>query len=100
MQKRSPKIQFLFWSAFFSILLYLWIVIVGLTNFILIDNKPLNPPQNVTFLLFLLYGLLMITTLIGEILSTMINSKYYQKFFGTMLIFMFITLLFVRSLFG
>ena len=100
MQRRSPKIQFLFWSAFFSIMLYLWIVIVGLTNFILIDEKPLNPPQNVTFLLFILYGFLMVITLAGEVVSTMINSRYYQRFFGVMLIFIFATLLFVRSIFG
>ena len=100
MQRRSPKIQFLFWAAFFSIMLYLWIIIVGLTNFVLIDEKPLNPPQNVTFLLFILYGFLMVITLAGEVVSTMINSKYYQKFFGIMLIFIFATLLFIRSKFG
>lgn len=100
MQRRSSKVQFLFWAAFFSILLYLWIVVVGLTNFVLIDEKPLNPPQNVTFLLFILYGLLMFITLAGEIVSTMINSRYYQKFFGVMLIFIFATLLFIRSVFG
>jgi hypothetical protein len=100
MQRRSPKIQFLFWAAFFSILLYLWIVVVGLVNFVLVDEKPLNPPENITFLLFVLYGFLMLITLAGEVVSTMINSRYYQRFFGVMLIFIFATLLFIRSIFG
>ena len=100
MQRRSPKIQFLFWAAFFSVMFYIWIIIVGLTNFVLIEEKPLNTPQNVTFLLFVLYAILMVVTLAGEVVSTMINSKYYQRFFGVMLIFIFVTLLFIRSIFG
>ncbi len=100
MQKRSPKIQFLFWAAFFATILYLWIVTVGLTNFILVEEKPLTLPQNVIFLLFILYGMLTVVTLAGEVVSTMINSKYYQKFFGIMLICIFATLLVVRSIFG
>ncbi len=100
MQRRSPKIQFLFWAAFFSVVLYIWIVTVGLFNFVLIDEKPLNQPQNIIFLLFTLYGILMLLTLAGEVVSTMINSKYYQRFFGVMLFFIFLTLLVARSLFG
>jgi len=100
MQRRTPKIQFLFWAAFFSIMLYLWIVVVGLTNFVFIEQKPLYPSQNITFLLFILYGMLMFITLAGEVVSTMINSRYYQKFFGVMLILIFATLLFIRTLFG
>jgi hypothetical protein len=100
MHIRSGKIQFLFWSAFFSVMLYLWIIAVGLTNFVFVDEKPLQTPQNITILLFILYGILMILTLAGEVVSTMINSRYYQRFFGVMLIFIFATLLFIRSLFG
>jgi hypothetical protein len=100
MQRRSPKIQFLFWASFFSVVLYIWIVTVGLFNFVLIDEKPLNQPQNIIFLLFTLYGILMLLTLAGEVVSTMINSKYYQRFFGVMLFFIFLTLLVARSLFG
>jgi len=97
---RSPKIQFLFWAAFFSTIIYLWILAIGIQNLVFEDENILNPPQNVTVLLFTLYGILMVLILAGEVVSTMINSKYYQKFFGVMLIFIFATLLFIRSIFG
>jgi len=100
MQRRSPKIQFLFWDAFFSVLIYLWIVSIGLFNFVLVEQKPTNPPENLILLLVILYGFLMVLTLAGEVVSTMINSRYYQKFFGVLLMLIFATLLFIRSKFG
>ncbi len=98
MQKRSPKVQFLFWMAFFSTILYLWIIIVGLTNFIFIEQKPINPPQNIIMLLFTLYAFLIFTALAGEIVSTMINNRYYQKFFGVMIFLIFATLIVIKSI--
>ena len=73
---RSGKIQFLFWTAFFSLLLYLWIVTVGLQTFVLPDERPTELPENVIGLMFILYGLLAVSLLIGSIISTMITILY------------------------
>jgi hypothetical protein len=97
---RSAKIQFLFWAAFFSVMLYLWIVTVGLQIFVLPDEKPLHLPQNVVLLLFVLYGLLSIAVLAGTIISTMINNKFYQKFFSIFMMIALATLLATKSMFG
>jgi hypothetical protein len=97
---RSAKVQFLFWTAFFSIVLYLWIVAVGLQTFVLPDESPLHVPQNVIFLLFILYGLLSVAVLAGTIISTMINNKFYQKFFSIFIMMALATLLVTKSMFG
>ncbi|WP_415406662.1 hypothetical protein ACLHDG_12915 [Sulfurovum sp. CS9] len=97
---RSAKIQFLFWTAFFSVLLYIWIVTVGLQTFVLPDEKPIELPEDVIGLMFILYGLLAVSLLIGTIISTMINNKFYTKFFGTMMIIGLVTLLASKGMFG
>ena len=97
---RSGKIQFLFWTFFFSLMLYLWIVGVGVQTFILPDEKPLQIPQNVIILLFTLYGLLVITTLAGMILSIMINNRHYTRLFGGMVIVVFGTIVASKGIFG
>ena len=100
MSYRSGKIQFLFWAAFFAIIFYLWLIGVGLSNFIFIDDKPLNPPQNVIFLMFILYAFLIVDILAGIFVSTMINNKYYQRFFGVLLMIAFISFLIAKGIFG
>lgn len=97
---RSAKIQFLFWTAFFSVLLYVWIVTVGLQTFVLPDIKPMELPENVIGLMFILYGLLALSLLTGTIVSTMINNAYYMKFFGIMVMLGLATLLTTKSIFG
>jgi len=97
---RSGKIQFLFWTAFFAVVLYLWIVAVGLQTFVLPDEKPMHVPQDVVLLMFVLYGLLAVAVLAGTIISTMINSRFYQKFFGVFMMVALATLLSVKSMFG
>ena len=97
---RSGKIQFLFWTAFFSVLLYLWIVTIGLQTFVLPDEKPMELPEDVIGLIFILYGLFIVSVLIGTIVSTMINNKFYTKFFGTMMIIGLVTLLATKGIFG
>jgi hypothetical protein len=97
---RSGKIQFLFWTAFFAVLLYLWIVAVGLQTFVLPDEKPMHLPQDTVLLMFVLYGLLSVAVLAGTIISTMINSKFYQKFFGIFVMVALATLLSAKSMFG
>ena len=97
---RSAKIQFLFWTAFFSVMLYLWIAAIGLQTFVLPDEKPMNLPQNVIVLMFILYGLLIVSVLAGTIVATMIDNKVYRNFFGTILIVAFVTLVAAKSLFG
>jgi hypothetical protein len=97
---RSGKIQFLFWTAFFSVLLYIWIITIGVQTFILPDEKPMELPQNVVLLIFLLYGFLIIAVLAGTIVSTMINNKFYRNFFGAFIIIVFGTFLLVKGIFG
>ena len=97
---RSGKIQFLFWTAFFSVILYLWIVAVGLQTFVLPDEKPMVLPQNVIMLMFILYGLLAVAVLAGTIISTMINNTFYMKFFSVFMMVGLATLLTTRSMFG
>ena len=97
---RSGKIQFLFWTSFFSVLLYLWIVAIGLQTFVLPDEKPMELPEDVISLIFILYGLFIVSVLTGTIVSTMINNKFYTKFFGGMMIVGLVTLLATKGMFG
>ena len=97
---RSGKIQFLFWVAFFSLLLYIWIVTVGLQTFVLPDEKPMHLPQDTVLLMFVLYGLLAVNIVIGTMISTMINNHFYQRFFSIFIIVALVTLLLTKSMFG
>jgi hypothetical protein len=97
---RSGKIQFLFWTAFFSVMVYLWLVVLGLQTFVLPDEKPLELPQEAVTLMFLLYGLLIVLLLAGTIVSAMINNRYYMRFFGILLMIAFGTFLITKGLFG
>lgn len=97
---RSGKIQFLFWTAFFSVMLYLWIVTVGLQTFVLPDEKPMHVPQNVVLLMAILFGMWAVSVVAGTIISTMINNRYYTKFFGIFMIVGLGTLVATRSMFG
>ncbi len=97
---RSGKIQFLFWTAFFSVLLYLWIVAVGLQTFVLPDEKPMHVPENVIILLFVLYGLLIMAVMAGTLVSVMLNNSFYRKFFGMFIIVALGTMLLAKSMFG
>jgi len=97
---RSGKVQFLFWTAFFSVLLYIWLVTVGLQTFVLPDEKPIDVPHNVVLLMAVLFGLWAVAVLAGTIISTMINNRYYTKFFGIFMIFGLGTLVATRSMFG
>jgi len=97
---RSGKIQFLFWTFFFSAMIYLWIVAVGFQTFILPDEKPLEMPQNVIVLLFILYGFLTITTLSGLVVSVMINNRHYTKIFSGLIILIFATIMASKGIFG
>lgn len=97
---RSGKIQFLFWTAFFAVVLYLWIVAVGLQTFVLPDEKPMHLPQDTVLLMFVLFGLLAVAVVAGTIISTMINSRFYQRFFGLFVMVALFTLLATKSMFG
>lgn len=97
---RSGKIQFLFWTAFFAVVLYLWIVTIGLQTFVLPDEKPMELPQNTVLLMFVLYGLLAVAVLAGTIISSMINNRFYTKFFGIFMMVGLATLLATKGMFG
>jgi len=73
---RSGKIQFLFWTAFFAVMLYLWLIIIGVQTFVLPDEMPLEMPQNVLTLMFILYGLFIVVVLVGTVVTAMIDNKF------------------------
>jgi len=97
---RSGKMQFLFWMAFFAVILYLWIMAAGIQTFVLPEEMPMELPQNVVTLMFILYGLLTIDLMIGLTLATMIDNRYYQKFFGVFIIIAFASVVGAKSIFG
>jgi len=97
---RSGKIQFLFWTAFFSVLLYVWIVTIGLQTFVLPDEKPMHLPQETVLLMFVLYALLAVAAVAGTIVSIMINNAFYRNFFGILVMVALATLLSAKSMFG
>lgn len=97
---RSGKIQFLFWTAFFAVMLYLWLIIIGLQTFVLPDEMPLEMPQNVVTLMFILYGLFIVVVLVGTVVAAMIDNKFYRKFFGTMIIIGLVSVLAAKGMFG
>jgi uncharacterized membrane protein YwaF len=97
---RSGKVQFLFWSMFFSVMIYLWIISVAFTTFILPDEKPLTMPQNVVTLLFILYGFLIVLTLAGLFIAVMVGNEKYTKRFSAMVFLIFATILFGKGMFG
>lgn len=97
---RSGKIQFLFWTAFFSVVLYVWLVAIGLQTFVLPDEKLMEIPQNAIVLMFILYAFMIIAILAGTIVSVMINNQFYTRFFGISLIVSFATFLLTKGMFG
>ena len=97
---RSGKIQFLFWTAFFAVMLYLWLIIIGVQTFVLPDEMPLEMPQNVVTLMFILYGLFIVVVLVGTVVAAMIDNQFYRKFFGTMIILGLVSVLAAKGIFG
>jgi len=97
---RSGKIQFLFWTAFFSVLLYFWLVVIGLQTFVLPDEPPMEFPTQAATLMFILFGLMIVTSLAGTVVSMMISNQFYIRFFSGMTIFIFGTMIFAKGYFG
>jgi len=97
---RSAKIQFLFWTAFFSVFLYLWLVAIGFQTFVLPDEKIMEIPQNAVLLMFVLYGFMIIAILAGTIVSIMINNRFYTRFFSASVIVALVTFLLTKGMFG
>jgi hypothetical protein len=81
-------------------MVYLWLVTLGLQTFVLPDEMPLEIPQDVVTLMFLLYGVLIVLVLAGTIVAAMIDNRFYQKLFGGFLITAFVTFLGVKGMFG
>jgi len=81
-------------------MLYLWLIIIGVQTFILPDEMPLEMPQNVVTLMFILYGLFIVVVLVGTVVAAMIDNKFYRKFFGTMIILGLVSVLAAKGIFG
>jgi len=100
MTYRSGKVQFLFWAFFFSVLLYIWIAAAGLQTFVLPDEPPMTLPTQVVTLMFVLFGLLIVTTLAGNVVAMMIGNRHYIRLFGGMTIVVFGTLIWIKGMYG
>ncbi len=98
--KRSGKVQFLFWLFLFSIFLYIWIVWVALQTFVLPDTALQELPEDKIALLFILYGILVLSTLAGTVVSIFIENKRYINRFGALFLIIFISFLAGKSIFG
>ena len=97
---RNGKIQFLFWTAFFSVFVFVWIAWIGLQVFILPDEKSMTPPQNAIVLLFVLYGMEAVLLMAGTFVSVMINNRFYRKLFGIFTMVAMASLLYAKSISG
>jgi len=92
MHKRSNKIQFLFWAAFFATLFSVWIA------FILFSSSFASFINNASIkLLFVLYFLVAFFSLAGLVLATLINNRFYERYFSFIIFLLFISLLIIRS---
>ncbi len=100
MTHRSGKIQFLFWAFFFSVVLYVWIVVVGLQTFVLPDEPPMELPTQVVRLMFVLFGLLITSTLAGNVVAIMIGNRHYTRLFGGMTIVVFGSMVALKGMYG
>lgn len=97
---RSGKIQFLFWSAFFSVFVFLWIAAVWLQIFVIPDESPKHVPSDAVVLFFLLYGLFALLVMGGTLVSVLVNNRFYRRFFGVMAILMFGSMMIAKSMYG
>ncbi|WP_236579116.1 hypothetical protein [Hydrogenimonas urashimensis] len=98
--KQSGKVQFLFWLFSLSVMLYLWIIWVAVQTFVLGDATRSEFPEDRVALLFILYGILVLSTLAGTTVAIFINNKRYINRFGVMVILIFITFLAGKGFFG
>ncbi len=98
--KRGGKIQFLFWTFFFSILLYLWIIYIAINTFIIDSSIKMSFPKEEVRLLFLLYGLLALLALSGTVISIFISNRGYTTKFGALVMVLFGTIIAAKGIFG
>jgi len=97
---RNGKIQFLFWTAFFSVIFLVWITVTGYVTFILPEDPPSAMPQHIVKLMFVLYGLLALLLWAGTMTAIMIDNKFYRKVFGVLVLVAFGSIMVAKSIFG
>jgi hypothetical protein len=97
---RNGKIQFLFWTAFFSVIFLVWIMVTGFVTFILPEHPPSPMPQHIVKLMFVLYGLLAVLLWAGTMTAIMIDNTFYRKVFGGLVMLAFLNIMVAKSLFG
>jgi hypothetical protein len=98
--KRSGKIRLLFWLFVVSLFLYLWIVWIAVATFILPETPPLEFPADRVGMMFILYGILIFTSLAGVVISIFINNGRYMKLFSALVMTIFATIMAGKGLFG
>ncbi|WP_353661522.1 hypothetical protein [Hydrogenimonas sp. SS33] len=98
--KQSGKVQILFWLFTLSVILYLTIIWIALQTFVLGDATRIELPEDRVAALFIMYGVLVLTTLAGTTISIFIGNKRYTNRFGAMVILIFITFLAGKGIFG
>ncbi len=97
--KQSGKVQTLFWLFSFSVMLFLWILWTVVQTFLL-ERPGIELPQERIALIFILYGLLILAVLAGTVISVFIDNRRYSRRFGAMTLFIFLSFLAGKSIFG
>ncbi len=89
----------LFWLFSFSVMLFIWIVWTAVQTF-MFEGPRMELPQEQIALIFILYGVLVLFVLAGTVISVFINNRRYMNRFGVMTLFIFISFLAGKSIFG
>jgi len=93
MNRRSGKIQALFWAAFFAIIFVTWIA--GVELYALIFSAPLSDAS--IKLLFALHFLVGFFALAGLVVATLINNSFYRSLFSGVIFLLFCSLIAIRT---
>ncbi len=98
--RRSGKVEFLFWLSFAAIFIFLWIAMIAVELLFEKNGSSLAVSQEPIRLLFILYGILTLCTVVGTVVSIFIGNKRYANLFGALFVIMFFSVIAGKSVLG
>jgi len=98
MNYSSPKKVILFWLLISSIILFLWLLWLGVDSYILTRNPLASLDENRVLTMAVLSVILMFVLLSGLVLAMLLGNKRYSRYFSIFTAVLLIALLIVRSL--